>query len=167
MRPHDLVVLLKILSLKEDWQNKDLAATLYISPSEITESLNRSMLARLISPDKKKVLKNALLRFIENGLGFVYPVQPGALVRGIPTAHSAPILREFFSSAEPYVWTAPNGKIRGQAISPLYPNQVLAVQQDETLYNMLALIDAIRVGKVREVQKALEILKALFSMEYA
>lgn len=167
MRPHDLVVLLKILSLKESWQNKDLAATLYISPSEITESLNRSMLARLISPDKKKVLKNALLRFIENGLGFVYPVQPGALVRGIPTAHSAPILREFFNSEEPYVWASSTGEVRGQAILPLYPNQVLASQQDETLYSMLALIDAIRVGKVREVQKALELLKALFSMEYA
>jgi len=96
MRPHDIVVLLKIISLGDEWLNKDLSESLYISSSEITESLNRSMIARLISSDKKKVFKSALMRFIENGIGFVFLVHPGAMVRGIPTAHNAPILKEYF-----------------------------------------------------------------------
>ena len=167
MRPHDVVVLLKIISIGDKWLNKDLSESLYISSSEISESLNRSMIARLISPDKKKVFKSALIRFIENGLAFVFPVEPGAIERGIPTAHSAPILKEHFLSEENYVWPSPNGKVRGQSIVPLYPNQIRAVLNDEKLYNMLALIDSVRVGKVRECEKALELLRQIFGLEYA
>ncbi|MDN5285284.1 MAG: hypothetical protein JWR38_1558 [Mucilaginibacter sp.] len=167
MRPHDVVVLLKIISLGDKWLNKDLSESLFISSSEISESLNRSMIAHLISPDKKKVFKSALMRFIENGLGFVFPVEPGAIERGIPTAHSAPILKEHFLSEENYVWPSSNGKVRGQAIIPLYPNQIKAVLNDEKLYNMLALTDSIRVGKVRESEKAIELLRQIFGLEYA
>src|SRR5471030_1071946 len=92
MRPHDIVVLLKIIALKDAWMNKDLSAGLNISQSEISESLNRSAIAGLISPDKKKVFKNALLNFIEHGLPYVFPVEPGSIEKGIATAHSAPVL---------------------------------------------------------------------------
>jgi len=44
---------------------------------------------------------------------------------------------------------------------------VQAALCDEKLYNMLALVDSIRVGKVREVEKALELLKQYFEMAYA
>jgi hypothetical protein len=164
MRPHDLVVLLKIISLNANWLNKDLATSLYISNSEISESLNRSMIAKLISPDKKVVFKTALFNFIEHGLKFVFPAEPGAIVRGVPTAHSAPILKEYFISDSNYVWPSANGIVIGQAIPPIYPNQVLAIANDERLYDMLALVDAIRVGKVREQQKALELLKQSFEL---
>jgi len=159
MRPHDVVVLLKIISLDSGWLNKDLSAGLNISPSEISESLNRSAIAGLISPDKKKVFKNALLKFIEYGLGYVFPAEPGAIERGIPTAHSAPVLKDAIISDENYVWPYANGKVRGQSIAPLYAKQVQAVLLDEKLYDMLALIDSIRVGKVREREKALALLK--------
>jgi hypothetical protein len=168
MRPHDVVVLLKIISLQgKDWFNKDLSSALFISPSEISESLNRSMIARLISPDKRKVQKNALLKFIENGIGFVFPVEIGALVRGTPTAHSAPVLEEFFVSKTVYVWPDPQGKSKGESVSPLYLNQVKAALLDEHLYQMLSLLDAIRIGKPRECEKALELLKQLFNRQYA
>ena len=162
MRPHDIVVLLKIICLKDGWLNKDLSAGLIISPSEISESLNRSAIAGLVSPDKKKVFKSALLKFIEYGLGYVFPAEPGAMERGIPTAHSAPVLKDLIVSQENYVWPYANGKVRGQAITPLYPNQVQAVLQDDKLYDMLALTDSIRVGKVREKDKAMELLKKYF-----
>ncbi len=168
MRPHDIVILLKIISLSQkNWLNKDISAELFIAPSEVSESLNRSMIARLVSPDKKKVMKNALLKFIENGLAFVFPVELGAIERGMPTGHSAPILKEYFSSSEDYVWPTADGKSKGQSIIPLYPKQVKAAQLDENLYNMLALIDAIRVGKVRESDKAFELLKQYFNGVYA
>ncbi|WP_202405922.1 hypothetical protein [Hufsiella ginkgonis] len=69
-------------------------------------------------------------------------------------------------SNEVYVWPSPDGKARGQAIIPLYPNQVFAVKQDETLYNLLSLIDTIRVGKVRESEKAVQLMKEILSGEY-
>jgi hypothetical protein len=162
MRPHDVVILMKIISLKDGWLNKDLSASLNISASEISESLNRSAIAGLISPDKKKVFKNALLKFIEYGLGYVFPAEPGGMERGVPTAHSAPVLKDLIVSQENYVWPHPNGKVRGQAVPPLYPNQVQAALQDDKLYNMLALTDSIRLGKVRERDKALGLLKTYF-----
>jgi hypothetical protein len=167
MRPHDLVVLLKIISLNKDWLNKDLAGSLHISNSEISESLNRSMIAKLISPDKRVVFKTALFNFIEHGLKYVFPAEPGPIVRGVPTAHSAAVLKEYFIADDNYVWPNPNGKVKGQAISPLYPNQVMAALKDEKLYAQLALVDAIRVGKVREQKKALELLKQSFELAYA
>jgi hypothetical protein len=160
MRPHDIVVLLKIVALKDAWMNKDLSAGLNISQSEISESLNRSAIAGLISPDKKKVFKNALLNFIEHGLPYVFPVEPGSIEKGIPTAHSAPVMRDSIISNDNYIWPYAQGKLRGQSIAPLYPKQVQAVLQDEKLYNMLALIDSVRVGKVREKEKALDLLKS-------
>lgn len=66
------------------------------------------------------VMKNALLKFLENGLRFVFPAELNAIARGIPTGHSAPVLKEFFSSSEEYVWPYSTGKSRGQSINPLY-----------------------------------------------
>lgn len=162
MRPHDIVVLLKIVTMKGNWMNKDLAAGLLISGSEISESLNRSKIVKLLSPDKKRVLKGALLRFIQHGLNFVFPAEPGALVRGLPTAHSGPLLKEYFASQDAYVWPDPTGKAKGQSISPLYPNQIQAAKIDQELYELLTLIDAVRVGRVRESEKAIELLKLKF-----
>ena len=42
MRPQDIVVLLKIILLdKKDWQKKDLATELFLSPAEISLSLQQ------------------------------------------------------------------------------------------------------------------------------
>lgn len=49
-------------------------------------------------------MKLALMDFLEHGLRYVYPQRPGALVRGLPTEHSAPPLNEYIVSNEPYVW---------------------------------------------------------------
>jgi len=163
MRPHDIVVLLKIISFGQDnWLGKDISSSLFISPSEVSESLNRSMIARLLSPDKRKVMKNALLKFIENGLSYVFPAELGAIQKGIATAHSAPVLEEFFSSSEAYVWPSTSGKVKGHSVPPLYPGQVQAALLDDQLYGMLALIDAVRIGRVRECEKAMELLRLYF-----
>ncbi|HEY3373180.1 MAG TPA: hypothetical protein VGK10_20175 [Prolixibacteraceae bacterium] len=62
-----------------------------------------------------------------------------AVVRGIPTAHSAAPLNEVIQSTEPYVWPSGKGTVRGQSIVPLYPTVVDAVQNDPKLYELLAL----------------------------
>lgn len=165
MRPHDVVVLLKIIALNSDWLYKDLSYQLEIAQSEISESLNRSAIAGLISPDKRKVFKNALLKFLEYGLPFVYPAEYGPIARGIPTAHSADVLKAEFVSSQACVWPYAKGTIKGHAIQPLYPKQVQAAMRDQRLYDMLALIDAIRVGKAREKAIAIEHLSKYFNYD--
>lgn len=160
MRPHDLAVLLKIASKgRQNWLMKDLANELEISGSEISESLNRSAIAGLLSGDKKKLKILSLLDFLKSGLQYVYPQQPGAIIRGIETAHSAPPLREKIVSAEPYVWPFAKGSVRGQSIEPLHPKIPNACMKDSRFYELMALTDAIRVGKARERKMAIEMIK--------
>lgn len=158
MRPQDILILLKIISMENDqWLNIEVARGLKISQSEITESLERSKIARLIDPDKRVVFRNALLEFLVFGLKYVFPVLPGPVVRGIPTSHSAPPLLTYISQGtETYVWPDPEGKQRGQSITPLYKTVPQAVKEDLKLYEFLVLIDAIRVGRAREVNFAIK-----------
>lgn len=155
MRPHDIVILLKIAAKgQQTWYMKDLAQELHISGSEVSESINRSVLAGLIRPDKKRIQKRALLDFLLHGLKYVYPVQPGALVRGMRTGHSAPPLAGKIQSSEHYVWAWAKGSVRGQKIQPLHSSVPEACSQDAMLHELLALIDALRVGRLREQHQA-------------
>lgn len=160
MSPQDVVVLLKIISYgKETWLQKPLAESLSLSQSEISKSLARSKHAGLLDGTGKDVRKQALLEFLQYGIAVVFPVRPGAMVRGIPTAHSAPPLNKIIQSEGEYVWPSAKGQSKGQAIVPLYNNVVKAVQNDQQLHELLALVDAIRVGRVREKQIAIDELK--------
>jgi hypothetical protein len=160
MRPHDIVILLKIAAKGEQpWLMKDLSYELGISASEISESINRSVIAGLISYNKKTLMKLNLLDFLSYGLRFVYPEQPGALVRGVATAHAAPPLNKIIVSEEPYVWPYGHGKVRGQAITPLHPKVPEAALKDEVFYMLMALVDTLRVGRAREKALAIKELK--------
>ena len=167
MRPQDIVILLKITTFPETgkWKMMDLVISLYVSQSEISESLNRSSLAGLIDFTKRKVMRLSLMEFLEHGIHYVFPQHPGALVRGIPTAHSHPEMKKKIISSEDYVWADADGKIRGQAIEPLTKSVVKAVRQDATLYKLLALVDVLRVGKIREIKIALAELKKMILHE--
>lgn len=161
MRPHDVVVLLKILILNgQSWQYRDLSASLHIAISEIAESLNRSHMAGLIDQKKRKVSKQSLMEFIEHGLHYVFPQTPGPIVIGYPTGLSHPFYKKKFSAEPEYVWPdEESGSVRGQMILPLYKNASKASQTDQSLYKMLAGIDIIRVGRNREIAVALQELK--------
>ena len=167
MRPQDIVVLLKIISLdNQEWKIIDLAKQLYISQSEVSEALNRCKIAGLIDENKKNVRRLSLLDFLKYGLRYVFPAQPGAVVKGRPTAHSAPPLsKKIISSQDTYVWQDDEGIVRGQAIEPLYKNLIEAVKEDQKLYELIALIDALRIGRVREINLATDELRKRFKIE--
>ena len=161
MRPQDIVVLLKIISIRNDnWRNFDLASELQISPSEVSEALNRCKIARLIDNKKRKVHLNSFKEFLIYGLKYVFPAVPGPLVKGIPTAHSAfPISKSIASGSDVYVWQYIKGTHRGQAIEPLYKTIPDAVQEDPLLYELLVIVDTIRVGRAREIKIAIKELE--------
>lgn len=158
MRPQDIVILLKLVAINQPmWKVADVARSLKISLSEVSESLNRSKQARLLDQTKKRVMRQKLMEFIRYGLTYVYPTYPGHTVKGIPTAHSHPFMQQRLVSSAPYVWRDPKGTARGSEIEPLYPKQIEAVKEDEQLYMLLALTDSVRLNqKRREVEIALE-----------
>ena len=142
-----------------------MADLLGISKSEISLSLNRSLYSGLALKDLQSgrpvANRRALCDFILSGLKYVFPVRPGSLIRGLPTSFHAPVLqgRLLYQMEYPYVWPYAEGKIKGQAIEPLFKSVPEAVQRDLFLYECLALVDAIRTGAARETQLAQQILK--------
>lgn len=53
-------------------------------------------------------------------------------------------------STENYVWPSGKGILRGESIIPLYPAAMDASLNDEDLYELLTLVDAVRIEKARE-----------------
>lgn len=155
LKPQDIVILLKIIALgKQSWFHHTLAHDLGLSQSEVSQSLNRSRYAGLIDETRKKVNKIAFTEFLIHGITYAFPQQPGAIVRGVLTAHSAEPLNKIIQANEKYVWPYAKGLDRGQAIEPLYNTVVEASLKDRSLYELLTMVDAIRVGRVREKEIA-------------
>ena len=160
MRPQDIVILVKLICLQDkSWQYRDLSADLFIPLSEISSSLKRSEKAGLYHAEIRSVHRLALMEFLQFGLRYVFPASPGALVTGIGTAHSHPYYKKFFQAEIKYAWPFEEGNIRGLVIKPLHPNVPKAALKDELLYKMLASVDVLRVGKVRELKMATDVLK--------
>lgn len=160
IKPQDILILLKIIALNDDeWQQKPLAKSLRMSQSEISQSVARSVYAGLLDHSGKKVIRQRLMAILECGLAYIFPVRPGSVVRGVPTAHSAAPLNDEILSMEPYVWPYAYGQMQGMSITPLYPTVPEAALKDQKLHVLLALSDAIRVGRTREKRMAIDLLK--------
>lgn len=164
MRPRDLAILLKIIALGDGaWNQSSLSNLLKISLSEVSESLNRSQIAGLIDFNKAKVNRQNLLEFLEFGVRYVFPVELGPLVKGMPTAHSHPYMKTFIQSNSNYVWQDNQGEEVGQEIEPFYKNQTVAAKSDPLFYRLMALVDVLRVGRIREKTISMNELKNIFN----
>jgi hypothetical protein len=56
------------------------------------------------------------------------------------------------------VWPSPHGNLRGLAVEPLHPAAVERARSDPWMYDMLALLDGIRIGDPRVRGVARELL---------
>jgi hypothetical protein len=108
-----------------------------------------------------KARTDALLEFLIHGIRYAFVPDRGPITRGMLTAHAAPPLNALImdSDVRP-VWPSPRGTARGESFQPLYPGALIAAEQDPTMYEALALIDALRGGRARERKLAAELLTA-------
>lgn len=161
MKPQDIVILLKMIALKnESWTSARLATELKISASEVSGALERCRIAKLVDNTKRKVNVLALEDFLVHGLKYVYPPQPGAIVRGVATSFSAePIKSKIRQGSDSFVWPYKQGSDRGQSVEPLYRTVPEACLNDSSLYELLVITDTLRMGRVREMEIAINELK--------
>jgi len=156
----DIVVLLKLLSHNEKRSYAALSKELLISASEIHAAVRRGIEAGLIDRTSRLPLRKPLEDYLIHGVRYAFPAKPGPLARGIPTAHAAPPLSAKISSDDlPPVWPDPEGRVKGYAIEPLYSSVPAAVKTDSALYELLAVVAALRIGRARERKFAEEELK--------
>jgi len=159
LKPQDLVVLLKIhLEPAGSWTFAGLSESLEISASEVHGALKRAGFAQLYSQARRQVRLHNLREFLEYGMRYAFPAQPGPMARGVPTAWStAPLLGRLGSAAGPLlVWPDPRGEVDGLSIRPLYRTVPAATRRDQRLYEILALLDGLRLGRSRERAIAVE-----------
>ncbi len=167
LKPQDILVLLKLVAIHDnDWAYNSLALELGMSPSEVHSAIKRALSANLAIQKQDKIvpyLRN-LEEFIVHGLKFVFIPEKGEMVRGMPTGHAAPPMKDVFISdgEPPPVWPDSNGEVRGMAFSPLYKSVPKAAQIDSDLYELLVLVDVIRSGQARERDFAIKELKRRF-----
>lgn len=109
-----------------------------------------------------RVNNRNLAEFAAHGAKYAFPANRLPVAVGVPTSHSAPAFAGVFApGSDDWVWPHPNGTARGQGLEPLHPSVPFAAMRDARLYEMLALFDALRVGRARERGMALKRLPLL------
>ena len=155
--PQDVVVLAKLASYGGDRPSiAQVAGDLSLSPSQVHQSLKRLERSRLIDPQNGRPLLRATEEFLIHGVKYAFPARRGEATRGIPTAYAAAPLNQAIGATGdlPPVWPDAEGKVRGLTLEPLHKSAPKAALKDPQLYELLALVDALRDGRARERQTA-------------
>src|ERR1017187_3233179 len=164
LSPIDIAVAI-VLAEHPGSKFEELSDILGLSVSKAFGAAERLMRAGLMLPEGRRIDRLALLEFLEHGLRYVFPAEPGHMKKGVPTAHSGPILaREIDSGGEAYVWPSPNGSARGREIVPLAPKASELPLRSPQAYEALSLVDALRVGRARERKLASQALRKRFNL---
>lgn len=178
LKPQDIVILLKILSTLtlpkepiEELTQNELARLLCMSPSEVNAGTKRLVLSGLAGLVQRSNMNRPIILPIKAaveeclifGVKYFFPAQLGAYTRGIATSYAAPIFeKKIMIGQDPIpVWPYAEGDQRGVALEPLYRSVPKAITQhpDKVFYELLTLIDAIRAGRARERNIAIQLLK--------
>lgn len=160
LKQQDIYVALKLVVLhNQPCSMQRLGEALGMSASRVHDSIHRLIKAKLIRKDEgyRPILAN-LKEFITHGIRFAFVPEIGEPSRGMPTASFAePLAGEFVTSTDlPHVWPDPQGEVRGISFSPLHKSAPAAARRDREFYELLAMVDAIRGGRARERNLAIE-----------
>ena len=165
LKPQDLLVLYKAAAHPgQPWTYAGLASALSMSPSEVHASVKRALASGLAVASGRREwapVRAALIEFAEHGVRYVWPAREGPIRRGVPTAFGTEPLASEISSApgEAPVWPHPAGEARGPTLQPLYRTAPEAALADPQLHRLLALQDALRLGRARERALASKLLR--------
>ena len=88
-----------------------------------------------------------------------FPRTRAVRLEGVPTAHSAGALAAEFGRTDPCVWPSAEGRARGASVMPLYPSAPATADRNPGLYELLTLVDVLRLGRARERARAKVILR--------
>ncbi len=164
LKPQDLLVVLKrAVHPQRSWTYASLGEALQMSASQVHRSVQRCLTAGLATSSARgewQAVRAALLEFAVHGVRYAFPATLGAVRRGVPTSFGTAPLSEHISSApgEAPVWAHPDGIAKGPSLSPLCRNAPGAALADPFLHAVLALVDALRSGRVRERTLAAKLL---------
>lgn len=171
IKPQDIVVLAKLIAHQGDknWSQNSIAFELCLSPSQINSAFKRLVVSGLITPyhppGKPQAILQACEEFFIHALKYIFPAKLGEISRGVPTSYSGPSLKnQIVAGSDPIpVWPYGEGEVRGVSLKPLYSSVPESVTKhpDPLFYDLLTLLDAIRSGRTREKQIAIQMLSEI------
>lgn len=156
----DVYVLLKLAMMEEFSSYDHIAQRLVMSASEVHAAVKRSIKGGLVNPQTRLPMRTPFEEYLFHGVPYAFPAESQAIVRGVPTAYAAPPLSEMISySGLPPVWMWGEGAVEGVYVEPLHKSARLTIQREPEFYPILALVDALRMGRRRERELAVEQLR--------
>jgi len=164
LKPQDTLLALKYWSLKQANQEssvRGIADSIGISASEVSKGSRRLVASHLVVERSGSVFaeSGALLEWLSYGVRYAYPLESIGYGRGMATSWNCSVLdSEVVPPSPPLVWSVPGGEIEGALIKPIHDSVPFASSNDERLYLVLSLLEAIRGGKPRELAIARRLL---------
>lgn len=165
IQPLDLLVLLKLVSSGgAGGPVRELAESLGgVSKSAVSVALQRLTAQGLlrVNDGKREVNRLVTRDLLEKAVHWIAPAVVGRFELGLATAHTAPpLIDKLHGDADPVVMPMPEGPCRGRAVTPLHPAAPGAANRDPKLYEILSLVDALRIGGARDREVAAAELRA-------
>lgn len=160
LRPIDLTVLAFLRSEYSDssWTQMDVAVGLGIAQSSVHRALRQlehSALLQDVRPFRELLV---------HAVRHVYPPELGAPARGVLTAHAHPSIAAEIQAGSALVWPLDAGEDFGPSIEPLHACVPGAALRHPRFYELMAIVDVLRVGRVRERQVATRRLDELLEL---
>jgi hypothetical protein len=172
LKPQELLVLLKSAAHPgRQFTYAVLAQELFMSSAEVHASVKRAMQAGLAAAHGRtwSPVGPALLEFLQHGVRYAFPAVIGPVKRGVPTSFGVEPLASLLAAGaeEAPVWALPEGTHKGPSLTPIYRTAPQAALADPALHRLLALLDALRMGRARERVLAMQYLSKELSARHA
>jgi hypothetical protein len=152
LKGEDIVLLLKLATSDDEWTVRTLEEETAIPRSGVHRALKRLAAAGLFDEGRRRVNISNAEEFVLHAVRYLFPPERDGESRGIPTAWAAEPLARLISSSPgglPPVWPDARGDARGLSLRPLHAAVPEAARRDPDLGELLALVDALRIGDAR------------------
>lgn len=168
LRALDIVVGIKLICQPGLGQVKT-ATQLGLHQSQVSNSIKLLLDRQLFWGSKKKLEPNfyaweELLPILK----YFYPANMGSITVGMPTSYAAPPLNTIMQAGnDPVpVWPCGHAKTKGLRVEPLHPNipEALIQYPDQDFYEILTLVDALRIGSARDKEYGKKLLLEKFAI---
>lgn len=149
LAPFDVVVALRLSAAAGTYA--ELAEELAVAPSQVHAAVRRLGLAGLLRPNRRATNARALLEFVGAGIRYAFPAHKGPIATGVATAYSAPTLAADVDAIDAVVWPAPlhPAAVQGFSVPALYPAAPELLLRSPRTYDLLTIVDALRLADPR------------------
>lgn len=175
LKPFDIVLLVALVGLEKPARATFAEITRELDSNQpaIHRATSRLTAAGLLQrhrhgplgPHDYSVNHRAMFEVLTYAVRYFMPVQLGAPARGLATAHAGPDLKDAIRAAGPSVWPYLDGVDVGPSIEPLDPCVPHVATRHVSFYRLMSLVEACRVGRVRERKLAEDFLRRLLIEE--